>query len=314
MPIQTYERNKIGDTLTRDQVVDLQRFGALEWEPRDIAIYFGFDIDQFTAEYNDPGSVVTLAVTRGRLQALATVNKALLGNAQAGDLPSINHLEKLRREKSFKTSKLDIFGSFDDEKAFRRVYEYLAEGRTNDLSNNERLFLDLLSIINSIDRQMGKRATIKFLTQQLHYSHDRAADYYNQADALFYSNRNTTKEALRNKYAELLEDLAHAAKNVAQTPKDYEAVSEIVAKAAKIRKLDEPEIERLSPQMYMRPLRVFSLTTDVIGLPPVNRQEVSDQIQHLNVPEATKSRLRRDSLVEDVDIIEFLNYGKQAEN
>lgn len=314
MPIQTYERNKIGDTLTRDQIVDLQRFGALEWEPRDIAIYFGFDIDQFTAEYNDPGSVVTLAVTRGRLQALATVNKALLGNAQAGDLPSINHLEKLRREKSFKTSKLDIFGSFDDEKAFRRVYEYLAEGRTNDLSNNERLFLDLLSIINSIDRQMGKRATIKFLTQQLHYSHDRAADYYNQADALFYSNRNTTKEALRNKYAELLEDLAHAAKNVAQTPKDYEAVSEIVAKAAKIRKLDEPEIERLSPQMYMRPLRVFSLTTDVIGLPPVNRQEVSDQIQHLNVPEATKSRLRRDSLVEDVDIIEFLNYGKQAEN
>lgn len=314
MPIQTYERNKIGDTLTRDQVVDLQRFGALEWEPRDIAIYFGFDIDQFTAEYNDPGSVVTLAVTRGRLQALATVNKVLLGNAQAGDLPSINHLEKLRREKSFKTSKLDIFGSFDDEKAFRRVYEYLAEGRTNDLSNNERLFLDLLSIINSIDRQMGKRATIKFLTQQLHYSHDRAADYYNQADALFYSNRNTTKEALRNKYAELLEDLAHAAKNVAQTPKDYEAVSEIVAKAAKIRKLDEPEIERLSPQMYMRPLRVFSLTTDVIGLPPVNRQEVSDQIQHLNVPEATKSRLRRDSLVEDVDIIEFLNYGKQAEN
>lgn len=314
MPIQTYERNKIGDTLTQDQVVDLQRFGALEWEPRDIAIYFGFDIDQFTAEYNDPGSVVTLAVTRGRLQALATVNKALLGNAQAGDLPSINHLEKLRREKSFKTSKLDIFGSFDDEKAFRRVYEYLAEGRTNDLSNNERLFLDLLSIINSIDRQMGKRATIKFLTQQLHYSHDRAADYYNQADALFYSNRNTTKEALRNKYAELLEDLAHAAKNVAQTPKDYEAVSEIVAKAAKIRKLDEPEIERLSPQMYMRPLRVFSLTTDVIGLPPVNRQEVSDQIQHLNVPEATKSRLRRDSLVEDVDIIEFLNYGKQAEN
>ncbi len=314
MPIQTYERNKIGDTLTQDQVVDLQRFGALEWEPRDIAIYFGFDIDQFTAEYNDPGSVVTLAVTRGRLQALATVNKALLGNAQAGHLPSINHLEKLRREKSFKTSKLDIFGSFDDEKAFRRVYEYLAEGRTNDLSNNERLFLDLLSIINSIDRQMGKRATIKFLTQQLHYSHDRAADYYNQADALFYSNRNTTKEALRNKYAELLEDLAHAAKNVAQTPKDYEAVSEIVAKAAKIRKLDEPEIERLSPQMYMRPLRVFSLTTDVIGLPPVNRQEVSDQIQHLNVPEATKSRLRRDSLVEDVDIIEFLNYGKQAEN
>ena len=190
----------------------------------------------------------------------------------------------------------------------------MAEGRTNDLSNNEKLFLDLLSIINFIDRQVGKRAAIKFLTQQLGYSYDRAVDYYNQADALFYSNRNTTKEALRNKYAELLEDLAHAAKNVATTPKDYEAVSEIIAKAAKIRKLDEPEIQRLPPQMYMRPLRVFSLTTDVIGLPPVNRQEINDQIQRLNIPEATKSRLRRESLIEDVDIIEILNYGKQSEN
>ena len=52
----------------------------------------------------------------------------------------------------------------------------MAEGRTNDLSNNEKLFLDLLSIINSIDRQVGKRAAIKFLTQQLGYSYDRAVD------------------------------------------------------------------------------------------------------------------------------------------
>lgn len=314
MTKQIYERNKIGDNLTRDQIEELQQFGALEWGARDIAIYFNFDIDQFSAEYNDPESIITLAITRGRLQALATVNKTLLTNAQAGDLLSINFLEKLRREKSFKTSKLDIFGSFDNEKAFRRVYEYMTAGRTGDLSNDEKTFLDLLAIINSVDRQVGKRATIKFLTQQFGYGYDRAVDYYNQADALFYSNRNTTKEALRNKYAELLEDLAHAAKNVATTPKDYEAVGELIAKAAKIRKLDEPEIQRLPPQMYMRPLRVFSLTTDVIGLPSVNRQEINDQIQQLDVPEATKGRLRRESLVEDVDIIEFLNYGKQSEN
>ncbi len=312
--IQIYERNKIGDALTRDQVEELQQFGALEWEPRDIAIYFNFDIDQFEAEYKDPESIVTLAITRGRLHALATVNKTLLSNAEKGDIPSIAQLEKIRREKSFKTSKLDIFGTFDNEAAFRRVYDYMAEGRTNDLSNNEKLFLDLLSIINSVDRQVGKRATIKFLTQSLGYSYDRAVDYYNQADALFYSNRNTTKNALRNKYAELLEDLAHAAKNVATTPKDYEAVSDIIAKAAKIRKLDEPEIQRLPSQTYMRPLRVFSLSTEVIGLPAVNRQEVHDQIQQLNVPEATKSRLLRDSLVEDVDIIEYLNYAKSTEN
>lgn len=309
-----HKRNTIGENLTRDQVEELQQFGALEWAPRDIAIYFGFDIEQFTAEYNDPDSIVTLAVNRGRLQALATINKAILTNAEAGDLPSVNHLEKIRREKAFKTSKLDIFGTFDDEKSFRRIYEYIAEGRTNDLSANERLFLDLLTIINSFDRQFGKRATIKFLTQQLGYSYDRAVDYYNQADGLFYSNRNTTKEALRNKYAELLEDLAHAAKNAATTPKDYEAVSEIVAKAAKIRKLDEPEIQKLPAEMYLRQVRVFSLTPEVLGLPSINRQEVSEQIQQLHIPEVEKNRLRREALIEDVNIIELLENGKSREN
>ncbi len=314
MAEQLHERNIIGEKLTHDQIEELQQLGALEWTPRDIAVYFKFDIDQFTAEYNDPNSAVSFAIKRGQLQALATINKAILANAEAGDLPSVNHLEKIRRERAFKTSKLDIFGTFDNEKSFRRVYEYIAEGRANDLSTDERLFLDLLTIINSFDRQFGKRAAVKFLTQQLGFSYDRAVDYYNQADNLFYSNRNTTKDALRNKYAELLEDLAHAAKNAATTPKDYEAVSEIIAKAAKIRKLDEPEIQKLPAEMYLRQVRVFSLTPEVLGLPSINRQEVSDQIQQLHIPEMEKSRLRREALIEDVNIIELLENGKSREN
>lgn len=310
----SYKRNIIGDCLTTESVQELQRYGALEWNPRDIAISMGFDIDQFTAEYKDPDSIVSLAITRGRLQAQAVISTKVLDNAKLGDLPSILHLEKIRREKSFQTSKLDIFGGFDDQKSFDRVSEYVAAGRTAELSNNEKLFIDLLSIINSLDRQFGKRATIKLLTQQFGYSYDRAVDYYDQADQLFYSNRNTTKEAMRNKYAELLDNIAHAALLTAQTPKDYEAVSEIVAKAAKIRKLDEPEIQKLPAAMYLRPIRMFSLTPEVLNLPPVNRQEVNDQINHLRVPEAEKRRFRQEALIDDVDIIELFEHGKSCEN
>lgn len=310
----TQPRNEIGRTLTKEQREQLQQFGALEWEPRDIAVCLGFDVDRFTAEYEDPESLVALEVTRGRLKAAATVGTALLSQAEAGDIPSIDRLGKIRREKAFRASKLDIFGSFADEKAFHRIYDYLADGRAGDLTNNERLFLDLLSIINSLDRQMGKRATIKFLTRELGYPYDRAADYYAQADALFYSNRRTTKEALRNKYAELLEDIAHAAKNVASTPRDYEAVSEIVARAAKLRRLDEPEAPKLSPAMYVRPLRIFSLRPEDIGLPAVNRQELREQIDRIALPEAEKTRLRREALVEDIDITELLEYGKTTDN
>ncbi|MEG2063520.1 MAG: hypothetical protein RRY23_00115 [Alistipes sp.] len=310
----SHQQNIIGDELTPEQVQELQRFGALEWNPRDIAISMGFGIDQFSAEYKDPDSIVSLAITRGRLHALATISTRVLDNAELGDLPSILHLEKIRREKSFQTSKLDIFGGFDDQKSFERVSEYIATGRTSELTNNEKLFIDMLSIINSLDRQFGKRATIKLLTQQFGYSYDRAVDYYDQADQLFYSTRNTTKQAMRNKYAEMLDNLAHAARAAAQTPKDYEAVSEIIAKAAKIRKLDEPEIQKLPAAMYLRQIRMFSLTPEVLGLPPVNRQEVNDQIQQLHIPEIEKRRLRQEALIEDVDIIELFEHGKSCEN
>lgn len=308
------QQNKIGDSLTPELVEELQRYGTLEWEPRDIAIWMNFDIEQFAAEYKNPDSIVSLIITRGRLQAQATISKKILDKAERGDLPSILHLEKIRREKSFLTSKLDIFGGFDDQKAFERVYEYISNGRTDELSNNEKLFIDLLSIINSLDRQVGKRATIKLLTQQFGYTYERSVEYYNQADQLFYSNRTTTKEALRNKYAEMLDNMAHAALKASQTPKDYEAVSEIIAKAAKIRKLDEPEIQKLPPAMYLKQIRMFSLSPEVLGLPPVNRQEVNIQIQGLHLPEVEKQRLCRESLIENVDIIEMLEYGKSCEN
>ena len=69
VPELNYRRNIIGDSLTPDLVQELQGYGALEWSPRDIAISMGFDIDQFTAEYKDPDSTVSLIITRGRLQA-----------------------------------------------------------------------------------------------------------------------------------------------------------------------------------------------------------------------------------------------------
>ena len=85
VPELNYRRNIIGDSLTPDLVQELQGYGALEWSPRDIAISMGFDIDQFTAEYKDPDSTVSLIITRGRLQAQADISKKVFENAKLGD-------------------------------------------------------------------------------------------------------------------------------------------------------------------------------------------------------------------------------------
>lgn len=311
---QLFERNKIGSELTQHNIDEIQKLGALHWPPQDIAIYFGFDVNQFKTEYNDEESIVYLNVNRGRLKTLATVDMKMIDNASAGDMQAVNMVYKIHRDKEFKIAKLDIFGSFDDKKLFERIYGYIAKGKSSDLATNEKLYLDLLTIINSLDKQFGRRSTIKLLTSEnFKFTYAKAVDYYNQADSLFYSNRGTTKEALRNKYAEMLENLSIAATKVATSSRDYQAAGELLTEAAKVRGLNNPEIEKLPPQAYLKQYRVFSLTPEVTGLPEINRNELSQQIDTLRIPEMDKKRIKNEAFLGIVDIVSVIDNGQQSE-
>ncbi len=309
---QLFERNKIGGELTEHKLLELQKLGALHWAPQDIAIYFGFEVSQFKAEFNDVESIVYLNVNRGRLQTLASIDMKMIDSATAGDMQAANMVYKIHRDKSFKIAKLDIFGSFDDKKLFERIYAHIANGKSSDLSNNEKLYLDLLTLINSLDKQFGRRSTIKLLTSEnFKFTYAQAVDYYNQADSLFYSNRGTTKEALRNKYAEMLENLSIAATKVATSSKDFLASGELIKEAAKIRGLNDPEIEKLPPQAYLKQYRVFSLTPKVTGLPEINRNELSQQIDTLRIPEMAKKRIKNEAFIGIVDILSVIDNGTE---
>lgn len=306
------EQNKIGDTLTTDQVQELQRFGALDWEPRDIAIYFNFDIKQFTFEYSDADSIVCLIVTRGRLQSLAAISTKLLNNAEAGDTPSIAQIQKINRDKSFKTTKLDIFGGFEDEESYQRLSDYIATGASKDLSTKEQLYIDLLHLVFSLSKQHDRRYVIKFLTRTPHkISYARAVDIYDEAVNLFYSNRRITKEALRQKYADDLESWANMVAKTATCAADYDIAGNLKAKAAKILRLDQSDPEQLPPSQYIRPIRLLSLDSSDVNLPPANRDDLARQIESVLAPDAVKKRLRMEAGIEDIDFIEILNVAQE---
>ncbi len=305
----------IGKQFDDEALKELQDFGALGWAPQDIATFFGFDIQAFTAEYNNPDSIIAYNIRRGQLINYAEIDKKALLSAKGGNIKSMERIDQIRRERSFSVSKLDIFGAFDDPEKFQRVYDYIVAGKSSDLSNNEKLYLEMLSIVNSIDRQFGKRATIKFLqSTPFNYSYVQAVDYYNEADNLFYANRGQTKEAMRNKLASMIIDLGVGAQKTAQTPKDFEIAGNLYAKAARILALDEPDVQRLPAELYRRQFRVFSLNTETIGLPKIDRHEVGQQIDLMPIPENVKDRLRSESLIEDANIITLLEYGQKSNN
>ena len=131
---------------------------------------------------------------------------------------------------------------------------------------------------------------------------------------MFYCNRKISKEALRNKIADQFDVLYIAARDAAQTSRDYEVAANILANKARALQLDKDDPVKLPAEMYVKPFRVLSLTPESIGLPAVNRQELGRQIEGLVAPEMVKKRLKMEAGVTDMNVEEILSNGVQEES
>lgn len=288
---------------------------ALGWPEGDIAQSLGLSYSDFMNRVADPADELFDSVNRGRLQKRAEVEIKIARGAAAGDTDSIKQFSEIVRDRSFSISKLDLFGGAEKEGSFQRIQDYIASGSKGSLSEKEQVYVDILTLIYSLDGQYGKRRTIKFLTSApFNFSYDHASDMYSEATEMFYCNRKISKEALRNKIADQFDALYIAARDAAQTSKDYEVAANILANKARALQLDKEDPAKLPAEMYVKPFRVLSLTPEAIGLPTVNRQELGRQIEGLVAPEMVKKRLKMEAGVTDMNVEEMLSNGVQEES
>lgn len=288
---------------------------ALGWPEGDIAQSLGLSYSDFMNRVADPADELFDSVNRGRLQKRAEVEIKIARGAAAGDTDSIKQFSEIVRDRSFSISKLDLFGGAEKEGSFQRIQDYIASGSKGSLSEKEQVYVDILTLIYSLDGQYGKRRTIKFLTSApFNFSYDHASDMYSEATEMFYCNRKMSKEALRNKIADQFDALYIAARDAAQTSKDYEVAANILANKARALQLDKEDPAKLPAEMYVKPFRVLSLTPEAIGLPTVNRQELGRQIEGLVAPEMVKKRLKMEAGVTDMNVEEMLSNGVQEES
>lgn len=307
--------------LTGETLEQLSYLAALGWTDADIAGFldlpeqeFGRTMAGMAPEFLDvvDGDRIRQAVTHGRLEKRAEIEIAVAVSAAGGDTKAVRQYSEIVRDRSFSISKLDLFGGADREGAFERIQEYIASGSKGILPEKEQVYVDLLTLVYSLDGQYGKRRTIRFLTSKpFDIPYDRASDIYSEAVELFYANRKVSKDALRNKIADQFDSLYIAARDSAKTTRDYEVASGILANKARALQLDRDDPQRLPPEVYQRPYRVLGLTPEVIGLPPANREELARQIDGLVAPDQVRRRLRRDAGVDDLDIVQYLEDAKE---
>ena len=291
----------------------LEGFGALYWSTDDIAEYLGVeDFKWWQAEVGNPHSQISRAIRHGELEQRANVELGILKGAIGGNDKDVETYRTMMRDKSFALSKLDLFGGTRDMNLWAKIQDYIAGGSKGTLSTREQRYIDLLNLIFSLDRQYGKRKTVKFLTSApFGYTYSQASNLYSEAVELFYCNRNVSRKALREKTADMFDALYQAAVQSAKTTADYLAAADILTRKAKMLRLDEEDPEKLDPGMYERRPVVLSLDSEDIGLPKADRRRLAELIDRTKIPQSEKKRLEMEAGIVDMDIVKVLENESQ---
>lgn len=291
-----------------DSLDRIAYLAALGWPDNEIFISEGIDEKSVPEEVRE-------AIEHGRLKKRADIEIAVARAAANGTPEAVKQFNEVVRDKSFSLSKLDLFGGPEDEGAFERIQDYIAGGSKGNLSQKEQVYIDLLTMIYSLDGQWGKRRTIKFLTSKpFSFSYEQASNMYAEAIEMFFANRKVSKEAMRAKMADQYDTLYALAMQNARTTKDFEIAAGILSSKAKVLRLDQDDPQQLPAENYSKQFRVLSLSPEVIGLPRANRDELARQIDGIVAPEAVKKRLRVDAGIDDLDIVKLMDNVAQEES
>lgn len=195
-----------------------------------------------------------------------------------------------------------------DKSYFDILQDYIASGCTIELTDEEIEYYNALYALVGLNRKYGKDNAIAFLMHEpFNVERMRANRMYSEAINLFYLNDTIENNAHRNMMYDNLMKAAQVVLNNAVSAKDMEVYGNLTVQAAKIKQLDKPDVVK-PKEITEKPIKIYDLNPEVVGLPSVNRQLLAaqiDAIQDISVRE--KTRLKRDAQVIDVDIEEMLD-------
>lgn len=287
--------------LTDEEWDKLELLSALDYSHDRIATYFDINKTIFKQIAKDPDSYLSERLEAGKLKQDMDERVALHDLAASGDVPAQKQLYEIKRTRAFKISKLDIFGSFENKRMLEQLNDYIQSNGQLDVTIEEQIYIDALIFMRDMDGIYGRRATVDFFVKHFKLKYQRASEMYDEAVNLFFGDRNVNKKALRHKFAERLEQAAQVVAMNAETPKDWEIFGNLTVQAGKMLELDKQDPEKLPAGAYLKPVNVYTLDPDMVGLPSINRNTLAAEIDALDQPEAVKSSIRQDAMIDEID-------------
>ncbi|MGL5682568.1 MAG: hypothetical protein ACRDDZ_05860 [Marinifilaceae bacterium] len=296
-------------SLTEDNLVEIERLSSLGYSTEEMALYFDVDKIAFDDAANTDGTDINYHIRRGLLITKAKEQMAIQQSAEHGDEKAIKALSAVRYRREFNIARRDILYNCEvSEDVYRRLENFIQAGKLDDLSTDEQLYIETLTIVNSMRRKYGRSATIKFLqSKPFNLPYARARDMYEHAINLFYTDNKVEKKALRNLKAQQLEDAADMLLRVAKEPADFEVYAKLIKQSAEIRQLHLPDPPEVPKGVFDKPIKIFALDPNAIGIAKPDRNALARQIDTIpGATEADKRRAAMDAGVIQPNIDEYL--------
>ena len=190
-----------------------------------------------------------------------------------------------------------------DQIDLQDIYEFMEKGDIKNAPPEIVLYLEILDktrgMLQRIDQFSNDEAIVKHLMLVDKLSRYKSKKFIDEAREYFYSDKIVSKSAWRNIYAEKADKMLNFAMLTVKDAKEAIAVIKAIGDIVdKIRDLNTPEEEELPAELFLRPLRLYSLDARISEFAsPTDRNEIAKLIDAFpDLSERVKIRLKQEAL------------------
>lgn len=146
------------------------------------------------------------------------------------------------------------------------------------------------------DKYGSRDAIINHLMKFDGLSHYLAAKMHDDSIEYFNADRAISKNAWRNKLAEMYEKVVNTGFVMARDANELMKVAKGIKDIAEILNLDEPDREEFPAELLGRPIKLYTSNAEDLGMAPIDRYQLGRFIDDLpEITESEKETIKRDA-------------------
>lgn len=188
------------------------------------------------------------------------------------------------------------------------IYEFMETGNPDNAPQEIVAYLELLNRIHGmtmrIDKYGGKEAIVKHLILTEKISRYKATLLYNETIEYFHADKTVSKIAWRNFYANVIDQEINFSRLIQRDTADAKRIVDMAKTAAEMRGAFDEDIEEIPEELFRTPFIVYSCDAEFLGLPKVDRNKLSEQIdKYPELSEKEKIQIKREAGILPIKIL-----------